>query len=83
MKPLQQYFLMFLSNLQNEIGKFLLNFAFGYIGSERVNDGTFTEFIDSTKWIGMGKESFPRNFKKRRLFKGILLDTENLVSVLF
>ena len=49
MKPLQQYFLMFLSNLQNEIGKFLLNFAFGYIGSERVNDGTFTEFIDSTK----------------------------------
>ena len=45
MKPLQQYFLMFLSNLQNEIGKFLLNFPFGYIGSERVNDGTFNSSI--------------------------------------
>ena len=31
----------------------------------------------------MGKESSRRNFKKRRLFKGVLLDTENLVSVLF
>ena len=45
MKPLQQYFLMFLSNLQNEIGKFLLNFPFGYIASERVNDGTFYSSI--------------------------------------
>ena len=31
----------------------------------------------------MDKESFPQNFKKHRLFKGILLDTENLVSVFF
>ena len=45
MKPLQQYFLMFLSNLQNEIGKFLLNFPFGYIASERVNDGKFYSSI--------------------------------------